>query len=280
MAQPADDPGGPRPTFDDAAAVTILVLDTGVPERSHRPDSLAGLTPHANDDPDTPDHDSDGLLDVQAGHGAFIAGIIARLAPGVRVIVRRVLSADGVARETEVADVLRDYAGTVDLVNLSMGTYTPFHPWVLEDAVRAVQTGEGEAGDGRPAVVVASAGNDGVPVPTFPASLPGVVSVGALDEQGPADFSNFGPWVRACAPGTDVVSAFFDSVTSGSGDEALHFDGWARWSGTSFSAPTVVAALARAMTRESISAPLAVERVVDAPGLLRLGGLGTVVNIG
>jgi len=277
LAEPAADPGAPVPHFDDASPLTVLVLDTGVPETSHLPGALSGLAPHAADDPDTPDLNADHLLDVQAGHGAFIAGIIGRLAPGCRIVARRVLSADGVARETEVADILREYAGEVDLVNLSMGTYTPFHPRVLEEAVRAIQTGD--EGKGRAGVVVASAGNDGLPLPTFPASLPGVVSVGALDVDGPAAFSNHGPWVRACAPGTDVVSTFFSDFTSGTDEDVRAFDGWARWSGTSFSAPAVVAALALTIQREGVTAPESVERVVDAPGLLRLESMGTVVNI-
>jgi subtilisin family serine protease len=47
----------------------------------------------------------------------------------------------------------------------------------------------------------------------FPAALPSVVSVGALDQSGRADFSNFGGWVDCCAPGVDVVSTFFSSAT-------------------------------------------------------------------
>ena len=61
-------------------------------------------------------------------------------------------------------------------------------------------------------VVVASAGNDATSRRTYPAALPGVVGVGALDGNRPAAFSNFGPWVDACAPAVDVVSTFFDYV--------------------------------------------------------------------
>ena len=45
--------------------------------------------------------------------------------------------------------------------------------------------------------------------PYYPAALPGVVGVGAVDAGGRSAFSNFGPWVDACAPGVDVVSTFF-----------------------------------------------------------------------
>jgi subtilisin family serine protease len=132
-------------------------------------------------------------------------------------------------------------------------------------------------------VVVASAGNDGTCEPMFPAALPGVVSVGAVGPDGPAFFSNYGPWVRACAPGVDLVSTFFRfagaDVAAGSGPDPDNFDGWAIWSGTSFSGPVVAGALARTMMAEGCTGQEAVERVVDNPWLLRLPGLGTVVNV-
>ena len=58
-------------------------------------------------------------------------------------------------------------------------------------------------------VVVASAGNNASATAFFPAALPDVVAVGGLDSAGRAPFSNYGPWVDACAPAVDVVSTFF-----------------------------------------------------------------------
>ena len=40
-------------------------------------------------------------------------------------------------------------------------------------------------------------------------ALPEVVGVGALGPTGPAPWSNYGPWLDASAPGTDLVSSFF-----------------------------------------------------------------------
>ncbi len=48
------------------------------------------------------------------------------------------------------------------------------------------------------------------------------------------------------------------------------FSGWASWSGTSFSAPLVVAALARHMLMTGGSGADAVEAVIDDPGLTRI----------
>jgi subtilisin family serine protease len=132
-------------------------------------------------------------------------------------------------------------------------------------------------------VVVASAGNDGTCRPSYLAAIPGVVSVGAIGPDGPAWFSNYGSWVRACAPGVSVVSSFFKAfdgseVPSG-GRDIDKFASWATWSGTSFSAPAVIGALAREMRLRGCTQAEAVEYIIDAPWLGRIPGLGTVVNV-
>jgi len=123
-------------------------------------------------------------------------------------------------------------------------------------------------------VVVASAGNDASCRPSWPAALPGVVSVGALSPWGVAPFTNYGSWVRACAPGVGVISRFF----TGGGVVKDYGAGWAAWSGTSFAAPIVAGVLAHSVNVDGISPQQAVARHVDEPHLFRLAGLGTVVN--
>jgi hypothetical protein len=107
--------------------------------------------------------------------------------------------------------------------------------------------------------------------------------VGAIGPFGPAPFSNYGSWVRACAPGVDVVSAFFAAFDGlevpGGGRDIDQFRSWARWSGTSFAAPVVIGALVREMRRSDCTPNEAVARAIDAPWLGRLPGLGTVVNV-
>ena len=101
------------------------------------------------------------------------------------------------------------------------------------------------------AVVVAAAGNDGGCRKKFPAAMPEVLSVASIGPCCPSPFSNHGPWVDACAPGEDLVSEFFDhfdgayeAIIPDSVPDIDQFAGWAMWSGTSFSTPTVVGALA------------------------------------
>jgi hypothetical protein len=57
------------------------------------------------------------------------------------------------------------------------------------------------------------------------------------------------------------------------------FEEWASWSGTSFSGPVVVAALAREMVIGDCGAGEAARRVIRAPHLMRFPCLGTVVNL-
>jgi subtilisin family serine protease len=180
------------------------------------------------------------------------------------------LTGQGDANEADVATKLETLAtrseGAPGLVNMSFGGYTVDGMERLHEAVRKLQ----DAGT----IVVASAGNDATCVPAFPAAFPDVISVGAVGPFGPAPFTNYGSWVRACAPGVDIVSTFFTECATTDGSD---YHGWVRWSGTSFATPAVVAVLAEQM-KHGLSGADAVRRTIDAPGLLRIPGLGTVVN--
>jgi hypothetical protein len=260
--------------------VSVVVLDTGLATPAFHSTALGSLLPLFSTtaaDGDQPDDDGDLDLDPAAGHGTFIAGLIQQVAPGTAVALRRVLHAEGDGDEVQISaaiDALPDPPAEGAILNLSFGGYAVEEPGVLAAAVAGAQ--------GRGYVVVASAGNDGTCRPTIPASLPGVVSVGAVGPNGPASFTNFGAWVRACAPGVDLVSTFFagwngDAVPDGDGDPD-DYTGWACWSGTSFAAPVVAGALAREMA-DGTSAEDAVARLIDNPALLRIPGLGTVLNV-
>jgi hypothetical protein len=288
-AVPAPGPGLPARELSGAGRrPRIMVLDTGVAAGGQLPDLLA--TGRIDGEPDHPDvalHDADGrlvpadgYLDPVAGHGTFIAGLIEQLAPGCEIRLPRVVTPFGLAEEFEVATAIRravdgGYGPQPDIISLSLGGPVLDSPPMLRAAVAAASL----AG----IVVVASAGNDGTCVPNYPAALPGVVAVGAVGPDGPAPWTNYGPWVDACAPGTDLVSAFFKdfdgSFPMQNTVDLDAFASWARWSGTSFAAPVVVAALAREMVQSSCSAPTAVERVVRASHLARVPCLGTVVNL-
>src|SRR5204862_230980 len=85
---------------------------------------------------------------------------------------------------------------------------------------------------GKPSVVVAAAGNAGTGTLDYPARLPNVVSVAAIDETGlKASFSNFGSGLDLAAPG--------DRILTLDGNNQVHY-----LTGTSFAAPFVTGAAA------------------------------------
>jgi subtilisin family serine protease len=236
---------------------------------------------------DVPDANGDHYLDPVTGHATFIAGIIERRSPGCQITILPVLTEYGDGREDTIAAALvhlLEMRQVPDLVNLSFGGYvfaTPDAPalggvGLLTDAIRRLRQ--------RGVVVVASAGNDASFAPTVPASLPGVVGVAAVDEWGyPAAFSNYGPWVSACALGVDVISIFFSGFPLADqeffGLHPKQFSGWAAWSGTSFAAPRVLAAIAARMKAENVDADTAASAVIGPPrAVARLPRYGTLVD--
>jgi hypothetical protein len=266
----------------------VIVLDTGLSDPSKMTAQLGPLfgRPHpirplrASDASDVPGQHGLALAPA-AGHGTFIAGVVNQAAPGCRVFVGKVLNGLGVGDEWTIARRIHGLTSQLkkspeagsSILSLSFGSPTLDHPQLLAHVIREIQA--------LGVVVVASAGNDAMDTPVYPAALPGVIGVGALGPSGPAPFSNHGSWVNACAAGVDLVSAFFNC------DEyrPLDFKGWAIWSGTSFSCPIVAGALAKTILTSAmvygrpISAEQARTRLIDSPWLMRVPDLGTVVNV-
>jgi hypothetical protein len=257
----------------------VIVFDTGLAAARYLPDALKGTAIKAASaaDHDHPDETGDGLLDPVAGHGTFIAGLIGQVASGCDVTVHRVLATYGDTSEWPL--LKRLYSLSLPnphrtVLSMSFGGYVLDEPFALAWIIRSLVA--------QGVTVVASAGNDASSRPTFPAALPGVISVGAVGPNGPAVFTNYGSWVSACAPGVDVLSTFFEHFDGllelgPDGTDPDDFDGWAHWSGTSFSTPIVVGNLAR-MMMTGMSAREAIDRVIDGDYLMRIPHLGTVVN--
>jgi subtilisin family serine protease len=269
---PATDPGD-IPGSDESAGkgLTIVVLDTGIgpkiPFRAHP----------GRGDAEVPDEDGDRLRDFAAGHGTHVAGLIARTAPGARIVPRRLLTSPvGMASELDTAAaIIAAGADEAHLVNCSFGGTTLFDapPLVTERALATLAPGT---------VVVAAAGNSGDERPHWPAACKHVIAVGSVgrrEKDGEwlrTDFSNHGPWVDCCAPGVSVASTFL-YTEDGLADDPP-FGGFATWSGTSFSCPQVVAAIAALATRDGIDPSLAAYRLVQDPARPRIGSIGTLVE--
>jgi subtilisin family serine protease len=267
---PAGDPGDiPGPIASAGSAQTIYVLDTGIaPGISFAVEAGAA-------DAEIPDEDQDEHRDHAAGHGTHVAGLIARTAPGSRIVVRRLLTSPvGMASELDTAQAILD-AGEAgaSLINCSFGGTTLFDapPLTTERALAALPPGT---------VVVAAAGNNGSERPHWPAASKRVIAVGSVarDDSGDwkrTDFSNFGHWVDCCAPGVAIASTFL--CWQGAAADPV-FEGHATWSGTSFSCPQVTAAIAALAARDEIEPSLAAYLLVDDPKRDRIGSIGTLVE--
>jgi len=195
-------PGDDRPK--------VFVFDSGISaQEAGWPQKLKDVSDASiGNHGEVPDMDGDKELDPIAGHGTFIAGLIELLTPGCDIRVKRIFKNDGGEADVSEWDLvialeeIEDECDENTIINLSLGGYA----WnkgmnALRRVIRRLQEERGT-------VIVASAGNDGIPRPIYPAAFRNVVSVGALGPNGPAPFSNWGPWVRASAPGVDQLSTF------------------------------------------------------------------------
>lgn len=208
------------------AGAIIAVLDTGV--NGDHPALLGHVLPgydFVDDDEDASDSanglddDLDHLVDEGAGHGTMVAGIGHLAAPDADILPVRVLDDEGTGRTFDVVKgVLFAIEQGADVINLSIGLRTPCE--MLAHGVElALASG---------LVVVAAAGNDGAEFPPFyPASLPGVHGVAALDSADvKASFASYHSTVSVSAPGDGIRAPFLDG-------------GWAIGAGSSFAAPFV-----------------------------------------
>lgn len=196
-------------TVVTGTGVLIALLDTGV-DPTHP--TLAGrIAPNGfnfvegnsiiNDVGNGVDDDGDGLIDELNGHGTYLAGIIATIAPGAMILPVKVLDSDGAANAFRVAQGIH-YAidAGARVINLSLGSATP------SDLVSLALSDAHAAG----VVILAAAGNlnqsDPVAYPAGDESVVAVASTDADDVKAP--FSNYGGHIGLSAPGLQVVGAF------------------------------------------------------------------------
>jgi hypothetical protein len=242
------------------------------------------------DPPDQVDADHDGRLDGVAGHGTFIAGIVAHHARQARItVVGERHDCMPLAVPPDPVDQKRLFCSEIDIARallqhadadvISCGFAFPTlddYPSIPFTEVMRVLTGPDAP---RPGVaVVAPAGNEASACPFWPAAHPDVIGVAATNRSGGAraSFSNWGPWANCCARGQDVRSTFVDWLGPIEGEPLTDIDqfvGWAIWSGTSFSTPKVSAAIAR-LVAESDGTLLP----IAAYELLLSGGGGVAVT--
>ncbi|MFF0088125.1 S8/S53 family peptidase [Streptomyces canus] len=233
---------------------------TALPELDIAPNAGRGVRVGLVDTPPAPAQPgtSDGPLPFRAGHAEFVASLIRRQAPAAEIHIEGVLDPEtGRADSWDTARAMLRLATTrqLDILNLSIGCYTlDTPPLVLTRAIERLSPR---------VLLVAAAGNHGDldqltagrtrRSACWPAALPPTVAVGSVDADGDRPrWSPQLPWLTCTALGVDVVGAYLTGeVETASG--LLHFDGHARWSGTSFSAATVSGAVAARTVPGSVS---------------------------
>ena len=272
---PPPPPPPPKPGARVAAprgTVRVAVIDTGIPA-ARRGDGWLDIPRTADniDELDVLPAGPDGLLDYQAGHGTFVAGIIQRVAPAAEIWMYRAADTDGFSTDDDVANaILRAHDDGAQIINLSLGIRTVDDappPATAEAVATVVRESAGKT------VIVASAGNFGDESRVWPAGLPGVESVAGLTNYlTPAPWSSYGD-VRFSTIAEGIRSTFVSGVESPVFDPApdsFGADAWAVWSGTSFAAPQIAGAVAR-ISYEEGSEPRAAVDKLDAHGKAIVG---------
>lgn len=254
-------------TAGTGAGTVVAVVDTGV-EPCHpllQGHIIAGGLDTVDGDlqpwetRDGLDQDGDGDVDEAAGHGTFVASLVALAAPGARILPYRVLDDDGGGTAFDLAVALADAIDrNVDVINLSL-TYharSTVVDLLLEEAAA------------RGIVVVASAGNDGAAVLAFPASDSHVLAVTALAADGTAlaSFANRSPRAAVAAPGEELYGA-------------LDGGRYGTWSGTSMAAPLAAAGAALLKGRDRTVDPAIVRQALLQGGSALTDGPWTGVGL-
>jgi Subtilase family len=235
----------PHRTVDDEMPCrrpVVVILDTAVGSHPWLPESIVDRHPRVrgerigtrigggagfDEDP------FEGVLDTDAGHGTFIAGLIRQMCPDANIVSVQVMRTSGAVPEGDLLHALwqivrrqedasapgGDRSQLIDVVSLSLGYYHEQPQDALFDS-KLLDPIEALSCMGVP--VIASAGNNATDRLMYPAAFTPfdagvvrhpqrdrvpVISVGALNPNRTiALFSNAGPWVKTYRPGSAVVS--------------------------------------------------------------------------
>ena len=257
--------------MSDGKGVIVAVLDTGVAYEDHgskfkllpdldgvefvKPYDFVANSKHANDD---------------HGHGSHVTGTIAQVtnnsigvagvAPKVRIMPLKVLSANGSGSVAGIADAIRYAADNgAKVINMSLGGAFPSS--VLKKAVKYAHD--------KGVTVICAAGNESRGKVAYPAAYPGAVAISATREDEATTFySNWGKEIDLAAPGGDTRDknggrnnpdggVLQNTIVIGKPQE----NGYFAYMGTSMAAPHA-AAVAALVVGEGITNPKRVEQVM------------------
>ncbi|QDK45123.1 serine protease [Bdellovibrio sp. ZAP7] len=180
----------------------VLLIDSGL-DKTHP--SLKGNFERGRDF--TGESDGSDITDIR-GHGTHVAGIIAAkqdvngftgVAPKAKLLMARACFEKGCSTAAMIAAINWGVTQKVDVMNISISGISS----------TAAQDEAIKRADKAGIAVVASSGNWGSNRVFFPAALPTVIAVGAVDPSMlRATFSQYGPELALVAPGVDVYSTF------------------------------------------------------------------------
>lgn len=204
--------------------IKIAVLDTGV-NMDHKElrgqlvqpadfVNLAGL--------DTTDFigditDYDDVPEDEVGHGTHVSGIIAGkgvemdegICPGCKIMPVRVLATMKNGNKLVGAGIIDNINTGIkyavdhgaDIINMSLGIKHAGGGLPHEDVINYALS--------KNVTIVAASGNDGTEEKYYPGALPGVIAVGAVDNNGNvAGFTSYGANITVVGPGLNVYSSY------------------------------------------------------------------------
>ena len=169
-------------------SVIVAVLDTGIDKDNQDLGDRVVAEVNLSNSPT-----SDDLY----GHGTHMAGTIAAVAPGCRLMNVKVADDTGKCEPSVVATGIVwavDHGAKVINLSLAMGQSAD-----LEEAVNYAWN--------RGAILVAAAGNKGTSKPSYPAYYENCLAVAGTNENNSlALLSSYGDWVDVAAPGFNIYS--------------------------------------------------------------------------
>ncbi len=227
--------------------VVVAVVDTGVlldhPDLKGKlangydfiSDSNTALDGNGLDSNPADPGDQIGGKNSSSFHGTHVTGTISAITDNnqgiasvgwlTKVMPLRVLGRGGDGSDYDIEQAilyaagLPNRSGTVpakiaDVINMSLGGPS------ISSGLQSALTKAYDKG----IIIVSAAGNSNSGIPMYPASLPGVVSVSAVDiNKNRASYSNYGSKISLAAPGGDKLTA--DVNGDGQPDEILSTQG-------------------------------------------------------
>jgi len=208
--------------------VKMAILDTGLSRKQSAlwkkvDASFDAFGGNADDAPKHVDSNTDGIYDEGLGHGTMVAGLADAVAPQVHFVIAKIADSDGNATAwTVIQGLAFAVVNGAEVANLSMGSptqvaaYNDVSEWCASKGL----------------LVVCATGNAAVEGAWFPARHQKSLCVAGLNADDTlASFSNWDGTTDSAAPAVGLTSQWWDGTLG-------------LWSGTSFAAPFVSAAVA------------------------------------